>query len=202
MKLNENLEFTQTALLAMAVKPMPAEPCLTLLLETELTPNIAQVLACEDAVFTGEGVPRSGVKSLDLDASIEECRVTFHSAKEDGQSIICHPEALDHMRVVCDDGSTRLRFRAKIAGYATAFCDLVNETHDGRFRIKLEPNQIALDFSGGDTRAEEPVVKAADEDFLESLGIEGEKEAVPLVEMEVLPPAEPQAPPKRRRAKA
>src|SRR4030067_442013 len=118
MKLNKNLEFTQTALLAMAVKPLPAEPCLTLLLETELPPNIAQVLACEDTVFTGDGIPRSGVKSLDLDASIEECRVTFYSAKEDGQSIICHPEALNHMKVVCEDGATRLRLRAKIAGYA------------------------------------------------------------------------------------
>jgi hypothetical protein len=202
MKLNENLEFTQTALLAMAVKPMPAEPCVILSLETELTPNIAQVLSCEDAVFGAEGVPRSGVKSLDLDASIDECRVTFYSAKEDGQTIICHPEALSHMKVVCEDGNTRLRLRAKIAGYATAFCDLINETHDGRFRLKLEPNQIALDFSGGDTRADEPIVQAADEDFLESLGIGAqEAEAEPVVEMEVTPPAEP-APPKRRKAKA
>lgn len=199
MKLIENLEFTQTALLAMGVKPMPAEPCLTLLLETELTPNIAQVLACEDAVFTADGIRRSGVKSLDLDASIEECRVTFYSAKPDGQTIICHPETLDHMKVVCEDADTRLRFRAKISGYATAFCDLVNETHDGRFRTKLEPNQIALNFSGDDTRAEQPVEKASDEDFLESLGIGAQE---PVVEMEVTPPPETQAPPKRRKAKA
>jgi len=195
MKLTEKLEFKQVLLQGMAVKPTAAEPFVILALEAEVTPEISQILGCEEAIFANDGILRSGVKVMELDTSIDEFRATFHSAKEDGQTIICHPESIEHLKVVREMGEPLLRFRVKIAGYATAFCDLINETRDQKFTIALEPSQIALDFSGENSKADGP----ADEAFLESLGI-----TEPTVEVEApLPPPVPEPPKKRgRKAKA
>ncbi len=155
MQLTGDLELESVALLGMAVRPTAGEPRVTLAMESEFTPGIACLFGCEEAVFTADGLPRSGVKSLDLDACIEETRAIFHSAKRDGQTIICHPLDISHLRVVRgeDDEELRLRFRITVDGYASGFCDLINESHDSLFDMVLQPNQVSIDFSSPGTPA-------------------------------------------------
>lgn len=191
MILTETFNCESVAILAMAVRPTPDEPLVQLIVELDLTPDMAEALGCQAAVFTEDGQVRDGFRAIDLDATITQVRLTVRSAKEDGTTIICHPEIIDHLKVLrSDTGEPRLRMRVKNTGYAAGFCDLLNESHEDWISAKLEPEQMSIDFSGPSSRAGASLSKTAhDENFMAEIGIAD-------------PPEETTPAPKKRRKKS
>jgi len=133
------------------------EPTASLKLSAELTPDLAGILGCREAVFLADGKPHARVTRYDLQGMIlRDIDLTLPNPHTDGAWDNYRPEDIASFRVEVDGMLARLLMLVRIKGRYLDLVDWFENTNTDSFDFAIRSMQSEFDFSGksGGTRVE------------------------------------------------
>lgn len=149
MELRSLLQFTQAHIESLTFQPAEKDPTASLVLSANLTPELAAIMRCKEAVFTGEGKPHPHVTRLDLgEAKLRDVDLSLPSLVNDGAFDTYRPEMIYGFRVEVDGMLVRLNMRARIKGRYDELVVFLAGVNKDDFEFAIRSMQQEFDWSG------------------------------------------------------
>lgn len=141
------MQFSAGRIKSLAITPNEKkEPTASLTLSGDLTPDLAAMMRCRDAVFRDDGKPHPNVKRLDLEGILRDCMLSLPGA--DSSYNTFYPEDIASFRVEVDGMIVRLNMLVRVKGRHLELVDFLEKTNTDAFDFAVRSRQESFDFSG------------------------------------------------------
>lgn len=149
MDIRSILQFTQAHIESLTFQPADKDPTASLVLSANLTPELAALMRCREAVFDGNGKPHPHVTRLDLgEAKLRDIDLSLPNPSGDGAFDTYRPELIYGFRVEVDGMIVRLHMRARIKGRYDELVCFLAEINKDDFDFAIRSLQQEFDWSG------------------------------------------------------
>jgi hypothetical protein len=149
------MQFSAGRIKSLAITPNEKkEPTASLTLSGDLTPDLAAMMRCRDAVFRDDGKPHPNVKRLDLEGILRDCMLSLPGA--DSYNTF-YPEDIASFRVEVDGMLVRLNMLVRVKGRHLELVDFLEKTNTDAFDFAVRSRQESFDFSGKVSGTQAPV---------------------------------------------
>lgn len=147
MILSKTLTLPDTELLSLDATPgQNEEPRATLLLQTRLTPKLAEQLGFRDLVYLENGAPRSFFTRIELDTELDGVSVDV-----DQFALRLSPRSVNGFSVKRHkEGYLKLVFKIKTDGFVPLLGELFSSVNAKTFALEINSAQQKLDFASGE----------------------------------------------------
>jgi hypothetical protein len=124
------------------------EPTASLTLSGELTPELASIMRCREAVFREDGKPHPNIKRLDLEGILRDCMLSLPTGDDEGTYSNYYPEDIASFRVEVDGMLVRLYMLARVKGRHLELVDFLEKTNTDPFEFGVRSRQEEFNFDG------------------------------------------------------
>lgn len=143
------MQFKQGRVKTIALTPNEKkEPTASLTLSGELTPELASIMRCREAVFREDGKPHPNIKRLDLEGILRDCMISLPTGDDEGTFNTYYPEDIASFRVEVDGMLVRLYMLARVKGRHLELVDFLEKTNTDAFEFGVRSRQDEFNFDG------------------------------------------------------
>jgi hypothetical protein len=133
------------------------EPTASLTLSGELTPELASIMRCREAVFREDGKPHPNIKRLDLEGILRDCMLSLPTGETAGEYSTYYPEDIASFRVEVDGMLVRLYMLVRVKGRHLELVDFLEKTNTDAFEFGVRSRQDEFNFDGKVAGTQAPV---------------------------------------------
>lgn len=142
------LQFSRGRINSLTLTPNEKkEPTASLKLSAELTPELAEKMACREAIFREDGKPHLRVTRHDIEAILRDVDLSLPSPTGDAYDRY-RPEDIASFRVNVDGMQAELSMLVRIKGHYAELVDFLASTNADTFDFAIRALQEEFDWSG------------------------------------------------------